>query len=319
MSLDYQEIRSAVVPVQSFDLTVEESLLFKKYQPLGYILFSRNYQNPTQLRRLINSLKEASGRDDILILIDQEGERVSRLKEPHFKVLQNAIKYHQDAKINLNAAQERLRSDFAFVGKQLREVGVNVNCAPVADIQYDWADPIIGVRSYGNDINTVVALCEAADEGLAESKVQSVIKHIPGHGRALVDSHLELPFVSTDLKTLLETDFKVFQQLGAMKLAMTAHVVFTAIDDEVPVTLSKKAVDFIKRDIAFNGLIITDALDMKALRGDIGEVTQKASTSGCDILLYCRADLKGVEVVLQHSHGLKYHIIERVKSFNCFC
>ncbi|MDJ1407200.1 MAG: hypothetical protein MRQ13_02235 [Candidatus Midichloria sp.] len=164
-------------------------------------------------------------------------------------------------------------------------------------------------------------MCEAADEGLAESKVQSVIRHIPGHGRALVDSHLELPVVSIDLKTLLETDFKVFQQLGAMKLAMTAHVVFTAIDDEVLVTLSKKAIDFIKRDrdITFNGLIITDALDIKALRGGIGEMTQKASTSGCDILLYCRADLKGVKVVLQHGHGLKYHIIERVKSFNCFC
>lgn len=319
MSLNYQEIRAAIVPIQSFDLTIEESQLFEKYKPLGYILFSRNYQNPAQLRRLTDSLKEASGRDDILILIDQEGERVSRLKEPHFKVLPNAIKYNQDAKINLNATQERLKSDFALVGKQLREAGVNVNCAPVADIQYDWADPIIGVRSYGNDINTVVALCEAADKGLAESKVQSIIKHIPGHGRALVDSHLELPVVSTDLKTLLETDFKVFQRLGTMKLAMTAHVIFTAIDDEVPVTLSKKVIDFIKRDIAFNGLIITDALDMQALRGDIGEVTQKASAAGCDILLYCRADLKGVEVVLQNSHKLKYHIIERVKSFYCFC
>jgi len=316
MSVDYQKIKSAIVPVSSFNLTIEEDKLFKKYNPLGYILFSRNYKDPAQLKKLIDSLKEASGREDILIVIDQEGERVARLREPHFKVLQNAEKYGQEAKINLEEAVKKLRADFAIVGKQLKDVGINVNCAPVADLYQLDANPIIGVRSYGGDIETVIALCKAVDAGLADSHVQSVVKHIPGHGRAKVDSHFQLPIVDTDLKTLLSTDFKVFQGLKSMKLAMTAHIVFTAIDEDAPVTLSKKAIDYIRKNIGFCGLIMTDALDMKALSGDIKEITRKASESGCDILLYCESNLSQIEAVLISSHALNSEIVMKIKSLN---
>ena len=318
MFYDYQKIKSAIVPVESLTLTIEENILFQKHQPVGYILFRRNYQNPQQLKKLIDDLKSSSKRENILILIDQEGERVSRLKEPHFKVLPNAVEYGKQAKINLQKAASQLKSDFAIVGKQLREVGINVDCAPVADLQHIDADQIIGVRSYGNDIATVVTMCKAVDAGLANAKVQSVIKHIPGHGRALVDSHLGLPIIHNDLKTLNQTDFAVFKQLNQMKLTMTAHIIFSAIDDEAPVTLSKKAINYIKNHINFHGLIITDALDMKALRGNIDEVTQKASEAGCDFLLYCKPNLSKVEKVLQQSHFLNSKTIYKLQELNCF-
>ena len=318
MSYDYQKIRAAIVPIESLTLTIKEDRLFQKYQPAGYILFCRNYQNPQQLKKLIDDLKTSAGREDILILIDQEGERVSRLKEPNFKVLPNAIEYGKQAKVNLQKTASQLQADFTAVGKQLQEIGINVNYAPVADLYHTGADPIIGVRSYGSDIETVVTLCKAVDIGLAKAKVQSVIKHIPGHGRALVDSHIDLPIINSDLKTLEQTDFEVFKQLNQMKLAMTAHVIFSAIDNELPVTLSKKAIDYIKNHIGFQGLISTDALDMGALRGNISNVTKQASEAGCDLLLYCKPNLLEIKNVLQQSHFLTSEIVYKMQALNCF-
>ena len=311
-------IKSAIVPIIGTELSEEERELFEKYNPLGYIIFSRNYSTPEQLAQLICDLKEIAKREEVLILIDQEGQRVARLREPNFTVIKNAAEYGKDYDVDARASATRLRKDFKIVGEELRNVGVNVNCAPVADFHHDFADPIIGIRSYGSDVNKIVDLCNAVDHGLADAKVQSVIKHIPGHGHANVDSHLSLPIIDTHISDLVEKDFNVFQKLNNKKLAMTAHVIVSAIDQYRPVTLSSKMIKYIRYEIGFNGVIITDALDMKALQGDEEEIAVASSEAGCDILLYCKPNLLQVKKTLDGCHYLTDKVAQMIRQFNCF-
>ena len=314
----FKLIKPAIVGINGYALSPEEIDLFTKYNPLGYILFTRNYQNKEQLKSLIEQLKNVSGRDDILVLIDQEGERVYRLKQPDFTVLKNAVEYSHNAHLDLDNVVLQLKQDFEQVGRELKEVGINVNCAPVADLYYEQADKIISVRSYGSDPIIVAKLCEAVDEGLARAGVQSIIKHIPGHGRAMVDSHKALPVVNTSLEVLTETDFKVFSTLNHCKMAMAAHIVYEALDPLLPVTLSKTAVSYIREVIGFTGLLITDALEMKALSGEPGDLAKHSIEAGFDIVLYCEPDLSAIHSVLSNISYLSLDTLLKIMKINAF-
>jgi len=277
----------AIIGISSYELTTEEVLLFQKYQPYGVILFKRNCNNPTQLQALNRSIKTII--PDCKIFIDQEGGRVARLRNPQFKEFPAAA--------SLKSIEE-VYKNYKEMGEYLYFLGIDANCAPVADLYFDFASNIVGDRSFGSDVDRVTKFATAAAEGLLDGGIIPVIKHIPGHGRALVDSHLELPVVNTSLKDLEQTDFKVFKALKNFPLAMTAHIIYTALDSEYPVSTSKKSIDYIRNELSFDGLIMCDDINMKALKGDLSSITKKIFNSGCDIVLHCSGKLEEMKQVL---------------------
>ncbi len=282
-------IKKVILGISTFQLTEEEKELLKEYQPYGIILFKRNCQDPNQLQQLTRSIKMII--PDCKIYIDQEGGRVARLRQPEFiefpaaNSFKNAVDFY---------------NNYKKMGEYLYSLGIDANCAPVADLFYPFADNIIGDRSFGVDVKQVVKYAKAAAEGLLDAGIMPVIKHIPGHGRALVDSHLELPIIETELAILEETDFKVFRDLNNLPLAMTAHVVYTALDPEFPVSISKQAIEYIRNIIGFKGLIMSDDINMKALKGNLGDLTTQAFEAGCDIVLHCSGNLAEMKEVLAH-------------------
>jgi beta-glucosidase-like glycosyl hydrolase len=284
-------VKSVIFGIGSEYLTKEEMRFFKETNPLGFILFSRNIKSRDQIRQLVRSLQDLLDTENLLILIDQEGGRVARLKPPLFMECP-AAKFFRDIAENdkLSTAKKQLFKHAKTMGEELLELGINVNCAPVADIYYDYADKIIGDRSFGSDVNQVVELCKSMADGFIDAKVLPILKHIPGHGRADFDSHLTLPSVHTDIKTLMETDFKVFHDLKSYPLAMTAHICYSKIDS-VPATLSKKTINFIRKEIGYKNALITDDLSMRALSGSLYNNGLLAIDAGCDILLHCNGIL----------------------------
>jgi len=268
-------------------LTAAESAFFRDADPWAFILFSRNIETPEQVIELTASLRECVGRD-CLIFVDQEGGRVQRLGPPHWNVYpagsEFAAIYQQSPRKACRAAYLNYR----LLAADLRDVGITANCAPVLDMPLPGSDPIISDRAYGVDTAQVVDIANAVMAGLMASGVAPVIKHIPGHGRATVDSHMELPVIRTDLKTLEKTDFAPFKALNDAPMAMTAHAVFTAAHAKIPVTIDRGSMHFlVRQSIGFDGLVMSDDLDMKALSGDLTTLTQNALSAGCDIALQC--------------------------------
>ncbi len=280
-------IKKAIIGISSFALTEEEKELLSKYKPYGVILFKRNCQNPNQLEALNRSIKIII--PDCKIFIDQEGGRVARLRQPDF------IEFPAAALLKSTA---EVYDNYKKMGKYLYSLGLDANCAPIADLYFSYADKIIGDRSFGSDVTQVIDFATSAANALLDSGIMPVIKHIPGHGRALVDSHLELPFIDTSLDILEQTDFKVFEGLNKFPLAMTAHVVYKALDPELPISISKKAITYIRDIIGFNGLIMSDDINMKALKGDLSTLTKQVFDAGCDIVLHCSGDIEEMRKVL---------------------
>lgn len=280
--------KKAILGISGTSLTQEEIDLFKKYSPFGIILFKRNCEDEEQLKALTNSVKEIL--PYAKIFIDQEGGRVARLKKPNFKEFPAA---------NTFATEEEVYNNYFIMGKYLQFLGIDANCAPVADLYYPFADKIIGDRSFGENVEHVVKFASAAAKGLIDAGVIPVIKHIPGHGRALVDSHLSLPIVDTDLKTLEATDFAVFEGLNHFPMAMTAHVVYNALDAELPVTISKKAMHYIRQNIGFDGVIMSDDINMKALKGDLTTLSRQTLEAGCHLVLHCSGNIHEMKEVLE--------------------
>lgn len=273
-------------------LTDDETAFIRDQRPSGLILFARNCDTHDQVRRLTEAYRRAIGEDDVLVLIDQEGGRVQRLKPPHWRALPPASAYGalyaEDPKRGLDAARLAAR----LVAQELAALGITMNCAPVVDLPVPGAHDIIGDRAYGTEIGAVVALAEAVAAGLLAGGVLPVLKHIPGHGRAMADSHLELPVVSTPLAQLRQLDFAPFKALSDMPAAMTAHVVYAAIDATAPATTSLRVVqDIIRGEIGFKGLLMSDDLGMKALAGSMQERTARSIYAGCDVVLHCNGDL----------------------------
>ena len=280
--------RAFITDIAGTVLSGRERAFFRESEPWGLILFKRNINTPEQVRRLTDSFREAVGRADAPVLVDQEGGRVQRLGPPHWPAYPAGADYgrlyDRDPQEGLAAARLGAR----LIATDLAAVGIDVDCWPLADVPVAGADAVIGGRAFGTEPEKVAALAGAVAEGLRDGGVLPVVKHIPGHGRALADSHHELPAVTADRPSLEATDFRAFQLLAGLPLAMTAHVVFTAIDPVTPATTSVTIVrEVIRELIGFDGLLMTDDISMHALSGDMRARSRASLAAGCDVVLHC--------------------------------
>lgn len=273
-------------------LTADERAFFRDADPWGFILFQRNCAGPDQIRALVDDLRALSGRADTPVLIDQEGGRVQRLKPPLWRAAPPASDFGGLNARNPAAAREALALNVGLIAAELAALGINVDCLPVLDVPQEGSHDIIGDRAYAKDAAIVATLGRAACEALMAGGVLPVIKHIPGHGRALADSHLDLPVVDAPRAALEAVDFAPFRALRDMPLAMTAHVVYSAIDAENCATVSPTVItDIIRGQIGFDGLLMSDDLSMKALKGGFEERTRASLAAGCDVVLHCNGDM----------------------------
>jgi beta-N-acetylhexosaminidase len=277
-------------------LTASERDFFTAADPVGFILFRRNCSSPAQVRDLVGSLRGCIGRADAPILIDQEGGRVARLRPPHWRRYPSAGHL---ASLPDPAAARAVRLGARLMADDLARLGITVDCLPVLDIPAAGADPVIGDRAYGSDPERVARLAGAACAGLLEGAVLPVLKHMPGHGRARVDSHHACPQVETSYEELANTDFAPFRALASMPWAMTAHIVYSAVDPTAPATLSPRVVaEAIRGEIGFDGVLVSDDLSMRALGGGLRERTRQALEAGCDLALHCNGDPGEMEEVV---------------------
>ena len=286
-------VSAAIYGLAGHRLSEAERSFFSEVSPWGFILFARNIESPAQVLSLTNDLRELAGRDDLPILLDQEGGRVARFRPPHWRAYPPGRRYGDLYARSPQEGLEAVKLASRLMAVELNAAGINVDCLPVLDVPVRGAHDVIGDRAYGETPDVVIPLGRAAAEGLMEGGVLPIIKHIPGHGRAGVDSHLNLPIVDTDVKTLNETDFAPFRALAHLPMAMTAHVVYAAIDATNPATTSPKLInDIIRSVIGFDGLLMSDDVSMQALSGSIGERTHASFHAGCDIALHCNGDMK---------------------------
>ena len=280
-------------------LTAEERAFVADVRPWGFILFKRNADNPDQVRALVDALRASVGRCDAPVLIDQEGGRVQRLGPPHWRRYPPGAVYGRLAANDPLQRREITRLGARLIAHDLAALGINGDCLPVLDVPQPGAHDIIGDRAYGRTADEIAILGRAAAEGLIAGGVLPVIKHIPGHGRAGADSHLALPRVDASLDDLTTIDFAPFRVLSDMPMAMTAHVVYTAIDRLRPATTSRKVIGrTIRGAIGFDGLLMSDDLSMKALSGDFTERARAALAAGCDVVLHCNGDMAEMTAVV---------------------
>lgn len=291
--------RAAIFGCAGLELTADERAFFRDADPLGFILFARNIDTPAQASRLTDQLRSCVARADAPILIDQEGGRVARLKPPHWRkappgrVLGEL--YLKDPAKGLEAAALNSR----LLAKDVASIGCDVDCLPVLDIAIAGAHSVIGDRAYAESPDSVAAIGRAAAEGLLAEGVMAVIKHIPGHGRPTVDSHYDLPHVSAPRELLERTDFVPFKLLSDLPWAMTAHVLYEAIDPSAALTVSARAVkEVVRGHIGFDGLLLSDDLNMQALGGSLPERAERALAAGCDVALHCSGNMDEMKQVI---------------------
>lgn len=296
---------AAILGCAGPELSAAERDFFRKVDPLGFIVFARNLVDPDQARRLMADLRSTIGRPDAPILVDQEGGRVARLKAPHWRHPPAADRFGAIAASDRARAAEAVRVNHELMAGEMRSIGINVDCAPLIDVRFEGAHDIIGDRAYGTDPYLVADLGRAAAEGLLAGGVMPIIKHIPGHGRSMVDSHFDLPRVDTDFDTLAETDFVPFRALHDIPWAMTAHIIYSAIDPNQPATLSRTVIaEVIRGEIGFAGLLLSDDLSMKALKGGLDELAAASLEAGCDVVLHCNGDMAEMEKVVRGTKAL---------------
>ena len=280
-------MQAAIYGLEGLALSQEERGFFRDAEPAGFILFRRNCEAKEQLLRLTNSLRELSGRDDVPILIDQEGGRVARMRPPEWPAFPAAEKFANLYRVAPSSAIEAIRANARALGLMLRSVGVNVDALPLLDVRQEGASDIIGDRALGSEPMQVAALGRAVLDGMAFAGVIGIIKHMPGHGRALVDSHKELPVVTASTEQL-QTDLEPFERLSTAPMGMTAHVVYTAWDRERPASLSPVVIrDIIRERIGFDGWLMSDDIGMEALKGNFASRSAGVIAAGCDVALHC--------------------------------
>lgn len=281
-------------------LTNEERSLFERVNPLGFILFARNCQNPIQLKKLTDDLKAVVGREDVPILIDQEGGRISRLNQSFWRVPPKPQEFGDLFSVDPDGAYQAVYDNALLIGYDLLTSGLNVNCAPIADLPTEDAHPVISDRSFSSELEVNSTLCLAMIQGLQDMGIIPVLKHFPGHGRATVDSHKALPVVDTALSDLYGQDFNCFKQvltamnqlLRPLPWGMTAHIVYKAIDADRPATFSSSVIEnVIRGHFDFQGFLVSDDIDMEALSGSKGERALYAVEAGCDAVLQCNGNL----------------------------
>ncbi|MGI8611947.1 MAG: beta-N-acetylhexosaminidase [Sphingomicrobium sp.] len=269
------------------ELTADERAFFRDADAAGYIVFRRNCVDQAQLLRLTDSFRDISGRPDVPVLIDQEGGRVMRMRPPQWPAFPAADAFARLYLAAPSSAMEAARSNARAIALTLRSCGINVNCLPLLDVRQEGADDIIGDRALGSEPMQVAALGRAVLDGMASAGVVGVVKHMPGHGRALVDSHKELPLVTASAEEL-DSDLEPFERLRAAPMGMTSHVVYTAWDPDLPASLSPTVIgDIIRGRIGFQGWLMSDDLGMEALSGDFGTRAAGVVAAGCDVALHC--------------------------------
>jgi beta-N-acetylhexosaminidase len=286
-------------------LSASERAFFREVKPWGFILFKRNLETPDQVKKLVDSLRRVVDHDQAPVLIDQEGGRVQRLGPPNWPKYPPGRAYGAAFKDDPQLRREMTRLGARLMAHDLAKLGINVDCVPVLDVPQPGANDVIGDRAYANDPDEVAVLGRAAAEGLLAGGVLPVMKHMPGHGRSLVDTHLALPVVDAPLKTLRAVDFKPFQVCSDLPMGMTSHIVFKAIDSKNPVTLSKKAIGVIRDEIGFDGLLMSDDISMKALGGGFAARARSAIRAGLDIVLHCNGDMDEMKGVVSGTGKLK--------------
>ena len=284
--------RAFITGISGLELTDSERDFIRAERPWGFILFKRNVDTPAQVARLVGELRETVGEPDAPVLIDQEGGRVQRLGPPHWPVYPPGAVfgslYDREPILGLKAARLSSR----LIAADLADLGISVDCLPLADVPVAGADNVIGNRAYGTEPAKVAAIARAVTEGLEQGGVLPVLKHIPGHGRATADSHFRLPTVDTPRSELERTDFAAFVPLADLPMAMTAHVVFSALDPAQPATTSATIIEQVIRGcIGFQGLLMSDDVSMNALAGSIAERTRAIVAAGCDMVLHCNGKL----------------------------
>ncbi|MFB9150438.1 beta-N-acetylhexosaminidase [Roseovarius ramblicola] len=289
-----------ITGVEGHQLTPGEKAFFREARPFGFILFARNIDTPDQLRALCDELREAAGHEAI-ITIDQEGGRVQRLRAPHWRDWPAPLDHAVAAGA---CAAEALHLRYRIIAAELANVGIDSNCAPLVDVAGRDTHPFLRDRCYGETAGRVALFGRAVADGLMEGGVLPVVKHIPGHGRAGADSHHELPRVTAPAEHLAEVDFAPFEALADLPMAMTAHVVYDALDGR-PATLSPVIIEIIRRSIGFDGLLMTDDIGMDALSGSLVERTRSALAAGCDVVLHCNGTLAERQAVAAAAGGMR--------------
>ncbi len=296
--------RAFITGLAGLTISANERTFLRDAQPWGLIIFKRNVSTPVQVTELVQSCRDALGWE-APVLVDQEGGRVQRLGPPHWPAYPPGARYGAlyDREPASGIAAARLAGH--LLAADLRSLGIDVNCLPIADVPVADGDEVIGDRAYGSEPGKVAAIAKAIAEGLQLGGVLPVLKHLPGHGRATADSHHRLPVVDTDRATLEATDFAAFRPLAGLPLGMTAHVVFSAIDPVAPATTSVTMVrQVIRGSIGFQGLLMSDDISMKALSGTIAERSRASLAAGCDVVLHCNGELSEMAAVASEAPEL---------------
>jgi beta-N-acetylhexosaminidase len=306
--------RAFITGVSGPELSAAEREFIRLERPWGFILFKRNIETPAQVTLLISELRKELDEPDAPVLIDQEGGRVQRFGPPNWPAYPPGAVfgrlYDIDRALGLSAARLSAR----LIAADLIEIGVTVDCLPLADVPVAGADAVIGNRAYGTEPGKVAAIARAVTEGLEQGGILPVLKHIPGHGRATADTHLKLPVVDTPKAELERTDFAAFQPLADLPMAMTAHVVFSALDPAHPATTSATIIEQVIRGvIGFQGLLMSDDVSMNALAGSIAERTRAVFAAGCDMVLHCNGKLDEMREVGRETPQLSGKALQRAK------
>ena len=309
------KIRAFISGCAGLTLSKQELAFFERQTPWGLILFKRNCEAPKQIRELVAHFRRAVGRSDAPVFIDQEGGRVQRIGPPIWRSYPNAQAYGKLYAINPGLALRAARSIGRLMAEELYDLDLTASCLPVLDAPQMGAHDVIGNRAYDTKPERIIVLAHAHIAGLMDGGILPVMKHIPGHGRAKVDSHHDLPVVEASRLDLESHDFIPFTGFADCPMAMTAHVIYSAIDPEQPATLSRKVIrNVIRKVIGFNGLLLTDDLSMKALKGTFKEKAELAYDAGCDMLLHCNGVIEEMEEVAAHAQLFNAKIARRAKS-----
>jgi beta-N-acetylhexosaminidase len=306
--------RAFITGVSGLKLRAEERTFLRAERPWGFILFKRNIETPAQVSALVRELRESIDRPDAPVLIDQEGGRVARLGPPHWPVYPPGAAFGALYDLDQEAGLSAARLSARLIAADLADLGINVDCLPLADVPVPGADAVIGNRAYGTEPGKVAAIARAVTEGLEQGGILPVLKHIPGHGRATADTHFRLPEVDTSAAELERTDFAAFRPLADLPMAMTAHVVFSALDATQPATTSATIIaQVIRGAIGFQGLLMSDDVSMNALAGSIAQRTAAIVAAGCDMVLHCNGKLDEMRAVAGETPVLGGMALERAK------
>jgi beta-N-acetylhexosaminidase len=305
-------MKAFIAGVSTTQLGADERAFITAERPWGFILFKRNVETPAQVAELVGQLRDAAGRPDAPVLIDQEGGRVQRLGPPHWPVYPPGAAFGRLFDIDPAWGLAAARLSARLIADDLLSLGVTVDCLPLADLPVAGADAVIGDRAYGNEPGKVAAIARAVTDGLEQGGILPVLKHIPGHGRATADTHFKLPTVDTPESELERTDFAAFKPLADLPMAMTAHVVFSACDPAHPATTSATMIGrVIRGSIGFQGLLMSDDVSMNALAGSIAERTRAILGAGCDMVLHCNGKLDEMRQVAGEVSELSGKALQR--------